>query len=109
MTFSKKKRRKIVVDEKEYFWIATGNDDWIDLCISSEIKGSPKLLTAFDYYYPPIQSTNISVNKFVVTPYIVRQVIEYALSVGWKPFEKGQDLGLQVDDKINLRLEKRES
>jgi hypothetical protein len=105
MALNKKERRKIVVDDKEYFWIATGNDGWIDLCISSEIKGSPKLLTGFDYKYPVDDDINIAY-QFVITPYIVRQVIEYALSQGWKPFEKGKDFALPVDDKIDLRLDK---
>lgn len=104
MAFNKKKRRKIIVDDKEYFWIATGNGGWIDLCISSEIIGSPKLLTEFDYKHP-VDNKNIA-NQFVITPYIVSQVIEYAISQGWKPFEKGKDFELNVDDKIDLRFDK---
>ena len=105
MAFSKKKRRKIVVDEKEYFWIATGNDDSIDLCISSEIEGRPKLLTGFDYHYAAASGKNFA-KQFVVTPAIVRQARQYALAVGWKPFEKGKDLELQVDDKIDMDFER---
>jgi hypothetical protein len=46
-------------------------------------------------------------NQFVITPYTVRQVIEYALSTGWKPFEKGRDLTIaDMDDKIDLRLDR---
>jgi hypothetical protein len=100
VTFSQKKRRKITVGDHDFFWVATGNDGYIDLCVSSEIKGSPKLLTAFDYHY----DAQSSAKQFVVTPFIVRQVIEHALQNGWKPFEKGRDLELPAADKFNLNL-----
>jgi hypothetical protein len=109
MTLSKKQRRKIVVEGKTYFWQATGNDGWIDLCVTGEVKGGQKLLTRFDYQYSPVAPPSpgeIYADQFVVTPYIVRQVIEFALGAGWKPFEKGSDLILPVDDKIDLRLDK---
>ncbi len=109
MAFNKKKKRKIIVDDKEFFWSATGNDEWIDLYVSSEIKGSPKILCKFEYHHLPVTTSYVDIlaNQFVITPHIVRQVIEYAFSIGWKPFEKGKDLNLlHIDDKINLRLDK---
>src|SRR5262245_42406897 len=108
MTLTKKQRRKIVVAGKTYFWQASGNDGSIDLCVTGEIKNGQKLLTGFDYRYQPSETAfgKIYDIQFVITPYIVRQVIEYALSVGWKPFEKGADLHLKVEDKIDLRLDK---
>ena len=113
MAFSKKKKRKIIVDEQEFFWAATGNDGWISLCVMSEIKGGSKLLCKFDYHHIPIEITHngrdlkILANQFVITPNTVRQAIEYALSIGWKPVEKGADLNLgHIDEKIDLKLDK---
>ena len=109
MAFSKKKKRKIVVDEKVYYWSATGNDGWISLCIMTEIKGSSRINCKFEYHHLPIESQfgMISANQFVITPYTVEQTILYALSIGWTPFEKGKDLNLNhIDDKIDLRLDK---
>jgi hypothetical protein len=109
VAFSKKKKRKIIVDEKEYFWSATGNDGWISLHIMTEVPSSSGLSCSFNYHYIPIQTANLTIdaNQFVITPFTVRQVTEYALSVGWKPFEKGRDLDLyQIDNKIDLKLNK---
>ncbi|MDQ3801528.1 MAG: hypothetical protein M3384_19070 [Acidobacteriota bacterium] len=113
MAFNKKKKRKIVVGEKEYYWSATGDDGWISLCVMTDVQGSPKLLCKFDYHHLPIKSNcgekdiTVRTNQFVITPYTVRQTILYALSIGWKPFEKGKDLDLHhIDDKIDLRLDK---
>jgi hypothetical protein len=79
----------------------------------TETEGSPKLLCGFDYHQTPIkhevngQIFTQTTNQFVITPYTVRQVIEYALSTGWKPFEKGRDLTIaDMDDKIDLRLDR---
>ena len=113
MAFSKKKKRKIVVNDNEYYWSATGNDGWISLCVMTEIQGSSRLLCALDYHHIPIESQingrNVTylTDQFVITPYTVRQVVEHALSIGWKPFEKGKDLFLgRIDDRIDLRLDK---
>lgn len=108
MGFSKKKKRKITIDDKVYYWSATGNDNWISLCIMTEVESSPKINCKFEYHHLPIQSEfgAILANQFVITPYTVRQTILYALSIGWKPFEKGKDLNLHhIDDKIDLRLD----
>lgn len=118
MAFNKKKKRKIVVDEKEYYWSATGNDGWISLCVMTDVQESPRLFTAFDYHQIPVAGEPFEIdgkeykvtfltNQFVITPYTVRQVIEHALSIGWKPFEKGRDLTIaDIDNKIDLRLDR---
>ena len=109
MAFSKKNKRKITVGGNDFFWSATGNDGWISLCIMTEIQGSPRLSCKFCYHHAHIETPygEASVGQFVITPYIAGQVIEYALSIGWKPFEKGKDLDLHhIDDKIHLRIDK---
>lgn len=116
MAFSKKNKRKITVGDKIYYWAATGNDGWIRLCIMTEVQESPRLNCNFEDHHFPINSNigerkiTILANQFVITPYIVRQVIEYVLSIGCKPFEKGTDLDLgHIDDEIDLRLDKNRS
>jgi hypothetical protein len=43
--------------------------------------------------------------QLVITPHIVRQVVEYALKQGWNPSEKGPQLNLRdIEDKLDLRL-----
>lgn len=107
MAFNKKNKRKIIVDKNTYFWSATGNDGWINLCVITDVEGSSRLTCKFDYHFP-LDSKNDSVlrKQFVITPYTVRQTIIYALSVGWEPFKKGKDFNLHhIDDKIDLRLD----
>ena len=113
MAFTKKKKRKISVGGKEYFWSVTGNDGWISLTIMADVQGGSRLVCHFDYHQIPIKieiyplNTIFLTNQFVITPYTVRQVIEYALTQDWKPFEKGADIFLgSLDDKIDLRLDK---
>ena len=114
MTFNKKNKRTITINDKIYYWSATGNDGWISLSIMTEVEGSPRLSCAFDYLQTPKKVETESgreltflTDQFVITPFTVRQVIEYAVSRGWRPFEKGKDLSLgYVDDKIDLKLDK---
>lgn len=114
MAFSKKKKRKIVVNDEKYYWSATGNDGWVSLSIMTQIEGSSRLICSFRYHQIPIeQNTNnaseftLLTNQFVITPHTVRKVIEYALSKGWNPFDKGDDLNLScIDDFVDLRFDK---
>jgi len=75
-----------------------------------EIQGGQKLFCQFDYHQDKVLNDDGSIslsNQFVVTPYIVRQVIEYGLQNGWTPLGKGSELKLwHLDDKIDLRLDK---
>lgn len=113
MAFNKKKKRKITVNENEFYWSATGNDGWITLTVMADVQGASKLICHFGYHQIPVKLENHLINavaltnQFVITPYTVRQVIEYALSQNWQPFEKGKILRLgSMDDKIDLRLDK---
>ncbi len=110
--FSKKNKRKITVNENVYYWSATGNDGWISLCVMTDVPSSPKLICYFGYHHDEdefehdgLKGVHLT-NQFVVTPYTVRQAIEYGLANGWQPSKKGKDLRMgHIDDKIDLRLE----
>lgn len=114
MAFNKKNKRKITVGGQKYFWKTKGNDDWISLTVMTDIEGSSRLLCNFDYHQIPVNFENKNgfkftalTDQFVITPFTVRQVIEFALSQGWNPFEKGTDINLfKIDDKIDLKLDK---
>ena len=79
---------------------------------SLEHKG--QLLTTGFEYHSKWLSTSISPDgikishweqQLIVTPYIVRQVILYALSNGWEPKAVKPQLNLRnLDDEIDLRL-----
>lgn len=111
MAFSKKVKRRIMRDGQEFFWTASGDDGWSNLRVMVDINGGQQLHCMFDYHHDqnPIgtsEDRQLS-NQFVVTPYIVRQVIEYGLSRGWTPLSGRGELRLgHVDDKIDLRFDK---
>ena len=45
-------------------------------------------------------------NPLIVTPYIIRQTIDYGLTQGWQPLLLGPELRLgRIDNQIDLRLE----
>ncbi|RDH43040.1 hypothetical protein [Zooshikella ganghwensis] len=111
--FNKKNKRKITVDGKVYYWSATGDDGWINLYIMSDTPSSPKLICYFHYHQDETEFDHDGLkgvtltNQFVITPYTVKQAIEYGLSQGWEPFKRGKDLRLgHIDDYIDLRLDK---
>lgn len=110
--FSKKNKRKITVKGYVYYWSANGDDGWINLYVMIEIPSSPKLICYFEYHQDkePVEQNGSKgvrlTNQFIITPYIVRQAIEYGLANGWEPFKRGKDLCLgHIDEKIDLRLE----
>jgi hypothetical protein len=112
MSLPKKGLRKITVDNFCYAWSATGNDDFISLSVVPFDKEGQLLSTAFGYHAKAVGETYTSdghktihtKQQLVITPYIVRQVIEYALQKGWNPQKKGPQLRLHVEAAINLRL-----
>ena len=92
--FSKKRKRRIVVNGNEYYWCAKNEEGFVELFILTETPGGPSY------------SCHFQTNQFVVTPYIVRKTIENALKNGWQPFEKGKDIfDGNIDTQIDLRLD----
>ena len=105
MAFPKKGLRKINIDGHDYFWIASGNDGYIDLIICLANGIGQKLFANFDYHSFEIPTENYSKQRFSITPHIVRQVIEYGLKHGWTPEKKSADLRLgPLDEKIDIKL-----
>jgi hypothetical protein len=109
MAFTRKKKRRIIVDGHLLYWVATGDDGWINLSIMSDVEGAGIVFASFDYHHiqVPLPTGGFSMtDQFVITPYIVRQVAQLALAQGWKPLEKGKNLHLgSVDSRIDLRLD----
>ncbi|MBC9933035.1 hypothetical protein [Chitinophaga qingshengii] len=113
MTLPKKGHRKITVEGKKYVWNVTGNDGWLSLCVVP-MKQQGNLLTAnFSYHSVPVGTTkdgeqvHYLKQGLIITGYVVRQVILYALNAGWQPLVKGCLLNLvDIEQHIDLRLEK---
>ena len=109
MAFAKKSKRRITVGDQAYFWSCTGDDGWISVWVGCDVQGGQRLSCSFDYHQDVMPSGpgrwTVS-NQFVVTPYIVRQVIDHALAQGWTPLSGGGELQLgSLDGLIDLRLD----
>ena len=114
MALPKKGLRKITVDNFRYAWSATGNDGWISLSIAPLDNLGQLLTTAFGYHSkvvgelrrPTGEHIGYSVKQqLLVTPYIIRQIIQTALKKGWQPAVKGPPFSLPgVEKIIDLRL-----
>jgi hypothetical protein len=114
MALPKKGLRKITVDNVEYAWSATGNDGYVHLTVAPLDKEGQLLSTWFDYH-PPVAGDYYSFEEpsliqkeqhFIITPGIVRQVIDYALQKGWNPQVKGPLFHLAGKGHLVLRLPK---
>lgn len=95
MGLPKKTSRNIVVNDIEYSWIASGNDDIINLIITLKENSGQKLFAHFDYW----TITENEKLRMEITPEVVRKVIEYGILKGWKGNERGKnvDIGIMND------------
>lgn len=108
MALPRKKLRQITVNNKSYGWIASGNDGYINLYIQVlNMQNQVQILTAtFNYHgtYSKINNQLKVGHQFVITPYAVKQVIEYALENGWTPAIKKPQMNLgKMDDKVDWK------
>ena len=109
MAISKKGKRKITVGKYVFYWISDFQIDILRLTIMTEEKSHSRLICDFDYknfwYYfkEVIENRDINIPSWNLSPKIVRQVIDYSLANGWKPFEKGKDFVIKdIEEKINI-------
>lgn len=95
MTISKKRSRKIIVNNKQYFWKVSGNtlekvlNGGVSITIQS--PNSKFLSIKIDFLTAGIEHDfneyTFVYKKFdelIVKPSMIRQFIEYALSQGWQ-------------------------
>ncbi|WP_426277310.1 hypothetical protein ACN9MN_18030 [Chryseobacterium sp. S-02] len=92
MALPKKTSRIITVNNIEYSWMASGNDDIIHLIVCLNENPGQKLHASFDYVNV-IENVVIEVQ---ITPSIVKQVIEYAIDEGWNPYIKGKGFNIGI-------------
>lgn len=97
MSLPSKGLRKIEVKGVDYCWLAKGDDGYINLFIENSEQSGQLLSTAFSYHpgKTPFAPNPEGKAQFVVTPSIVRKVIEHGLANGWTPNERKpvMDLG----------------
>ncbi|HRH41142.1 MAG TPA: hypothetical protein PKY82_05815 [Pyrinomonadaceae bacterium] len=101
MAISKKGKRKIIVGKDEFYWTYKFQAEVLRLIIMLEEKSNSRLVCDFNYdnlclYFKGLVSSDelrdfLIITPGIFTPWVVRQVIDYGLLNGWKPFEKGKD------------------
>jgi hypothetical protein len=98
--------RRIVVNDVEYRWRATGDDGWISIGIWPSSNIGPYVYGNLWYHETWIDNRNGSWSsagdQIVITNRIVRRIIEYAITNhGYDPNVKGKELNLKnLDDVI---------
>lgn len=103
MSLPKKGSRKINVDNIGYLWMAKGNGERINLTIAP-IKNGRKIFASFNYNTEFIESNAFNY-PFIITPYIVRTVILFAIKNGYLLDGKSTEMNLgNLTKKINLDL-----
>lgn len=107
MAFSKKKKRKITVGENVFYWMYKFEKDFLRLTVLSDEKINSRLICDFRhkniwlYFKENTGNESSQLTSFKLTPNIVRQVIEYGMSNGWKPFTKAKNFIIE-DDVFNF-------
>lgn len=96
MSLPKKNSRNINVNNTEYSWVASGNDDIIYLIICLKESSGQKLIALFQYVNM-IENNLIEVQ---ITPLVVKQVIEQAIKNGWNPNKKDKDFNIGIMNDI---------
>ena len=109
MAISKKKKRKITVNQDVFYWFYKFEKDILRLIVMTDEKSHSRLVCSFGYknfwlYFKDIaEGKDFKIPTWNLSPKIVRQVIDYAVLYGWKPFEKGKDFVIQdAENKIDL-------
>ena len=117
MAFNQRNKRKITVGENVFFWLYKFEEEALRLIILTDEKTHSRLICDLKYknlnlyFRELIKNDDFYKDKFlmisagVLTPWVVRQVIDYALEKGWKPFEKGADFVItDIEDKIDINF-----
>ena len=98
MTISKKGSRKIVVNNTEFRWVATGNDGWISVVIWPSDSDNQKLVGTFDYHTEYLNEVNEKgayvklKGQILITNRVIREIIDYV----------GAEKILQLKGELNL-------
>ncbi|MFK8008058.1 MAG: hypothetical protein AB8H03_16995 [Saprospiraceae bacterium] len=103
MSLPKKGSRKINVENITYLWKVKSNGERINLTIAP-LKNGQKILSSFDFDTENIGSNAFNF-PFVITPYVTREVILFALENGYSSNEKSKEMNLgNLTKKIKLNL-----
>ncbi|HEY8559324.1 MAG TPA: hypothetical protein VIL74_02890 [Pyrinomonadaceae bacterium] len=117
MSVNKRNKRKITVNENVFYWLYKITDDSLRLTVMTDEKAHSRLVCDLKYknlwlYFKELVKDDefykdklSMITPGVLTPWAVRQIIDYALQNGWKSFEKGADFVItDIEDKIDINF-----
>jgi hypothetical protein len=88
MAITKKGARRIVVHGESYRWVVSPDDEpGLGIVVERDAGHGQRLVAWVEHGH-------------TVSPALVRKVILYALSCGWTPSEKKQQMIFRLDDKF---------
>lgn len=103
MSLSKRKSRKIVVDNDEYRWSPSQDSGYMVLTVQHASGRGRKIEVAItDHRHVTVRDGRYLLevadgHKLAITPSLVQKVIQDALELGWSPTEEGRPMSLYLD------------
>jgi hypothetical protein len=117
MAISKKGKRTITVGKDVFYWLHKFEEDSLRLIVMTQEKTNSKLICDFSYrnlniYFRELvkgddfyKDKGLWITEGVLTPWVVRQVIDYGLENGWSPFEKGKEFSVKdIEQKLDINF-----
>jgi phage baseplate assembly protein gpV len=88
MGISKKGSRLIKVNDVEYRWVVKSDDYGMSLVVESAENPGQRTIARIEY-------------GNIISPWLVRETILYAIDRGWHPQEKGQQIVFRLEGIIS--------
>jgi len=117
MTLSKKNKRKITVGGNIFYWLYKVQDDSLRLIVMTDEKTHSRLICDLKYenlwlYFRELVKDDkfyddkfLIITEGILTPWVVRQIIDIGLQSGWNAFTKGKDFVIkEIEDKIDINF-----
>lgn len=110
MALSRKKSRKIIIDETEFRWSPSQDSGFMVLVVQLSAGVGRRLeVVISDDKNVIVENGGYSIevgdtDKLIITPVLVEQIIRDAKSIGWIPESVGPPVELSlIDNKIKIR------
>lgn len=110
MGISKRKSRKITVDNQEYRWSPSQDSGYMKLVVQDYSgKGKKLEIVVFDSKKIIVENGNYSIelgdtNALIITPNLVATLIRYSIKIGWNPLHIGPPAELSlIEGNLEIR------
>lgn len=104
MSLSKKKSRKISVDQNEYRWSPSEDSGYMILVVQTiSGKGKKLEIVISDDENVVVENGSYSIEvsetgKLIITPKLVESLIRDSIEMGWEPLKMGPPVQLSLNE-----------